>query len=62
LLAGRGAGFASYVWLITPAVALFLSWMFEGLTLGLYQILGMACILFGGYLNLSMKENVNVKL
>lgn len=62
LLAGRGAGFASYVWLITPAVALLLSWLFEGLTVGLYQILGMTCILFGGYLNLSMKENVNVKL
>lgn len=56
LLAKKGAGFAAYVWVITPGIALILSCLFEGLVLTLHGALGICIILLGGYLNLRLQE------
>lgn len=56
LLTRKGAGFAAYVWVITPAIALLLSWLFEGLTLTNAGALGIMIIMLGGVLNLILKD------
>lgn len=56
LLARKGAGFAAYVWVITPAIALLLSWLFEGLALTSASVLGIMIIMLGGFLNLALKD------
>lgn len=60
LLARKGAGFAAYVWAITPAIALILSWLFEGLSLTKAGALGIMIIILRGVLNLILKDKASV--
>gem|GEM_PF-4109743 len=56
LLTRQGAGFAAYIWVITPAVSLTLSAFYEDLMLSPLSLLAIAIIVSGGFFNLGIRD------